>query len=491
MALFRNLFVWSVLAFLLPAAEAADADDCDLPQTRGVVFLPHTTAPTNLLPPLEKGQQLPRDCEFYRWAWQTFLFSTSPSRQSGYQASKAAFLGYPSFEDVFAKTPAATFPHGKPGMLALGPRTLFFSTHPHDAVAAIEDIRQANVNSLLVDQHGNAVFYALHMNPTYVHFVKDYGLNTLDGLNAAAAQLEFRPGSVEFKSAWAIAENPKDWKDYITARAVVPIFKVQDGKIVPDGERTRTVTVAMIALHVVGVIEGHPEFIWATFEHVHHKSSTEWIPDNAPVAVDNPDVKAVSVNLELPKYLLYPNENGAIGPATPASGADMRVKDSGLTLDAKTQKFLPLTPVYRMFPSSQATDKGATPVVDPEISSLNRHVREFFESHKGSESDVRSNYQLVGAVWLNTPRGSEDGSIQPDFGPARSFSNVPGRLPVLGGEDHLSSTAMESFTQSDDNAPNCFSCHTTEAFGQMKGSRLNVSHMLSRFFTLATQPPAH
>lgn len=57
------------------------------------------------------------------------------------------------------------------------------------------------------------------------------------------------------------------------------------------------------------------------------------------------------------------------------------------------------------------------------------------------------------------------------------------------GEDRLSSTAMESFTQSDQGGrPNCFSCHNTKRVTDdttgktiMPAKRLNVSHVLSKF----------
>jgi hypothetical protein len=55
----------------------------------------------------------------------------------------------------------------------------------------------------------------------------------------------------------------------------------------------------------------------------------------------------------------------------------------------------------------------------------------------------------------------------------------------LAGEGRLGSTAMESFTQFEDGAPNCFSCHDTNAVRDqrvlIKAARLNVSHILSKF----------
>jgi hypothetical protein len=69
---------------------------------------------------------------------------------------------------------------------------------------------------------------------------------------------------------------------------------------------------------------------------------------------------------------------------------------------------------------------------------------------------------------------------------------------LLGGEDRLSSTSMETFTQSADAFPNCFSCHNTQpvtANGTppardpgtplvlSKPALINVSHMFSEFLS--------
>ena len=66
---------------------------------------------------------------------------------------------------------------------------------------------------------------------------------------------------------------------------------------------------------------------------------------------------------------------------------------------------------------------------------------------------------------------------------------------LTAGEDRLSSTAMESFTQGPDAFPNCFSCHNTQAI-QAKGvpflrdpsspvllqpKLLNLTHIFAQF----------
>src|SRR6185503_20284349 len=66
---------------------------------------------------------------------------------------------------------------------------------------------------------------------------------------------------------------------------------------------------------------------------------------------------------------------------------------------------------------------------------------------------------------------------------------------ILAGEDRMSSTAMESFTQAPDSFRNCFTCHNTQAVTDkgvplnkdtsgvrlLEPKLLNVSHVLSQF----------
>jgi len=68
---------------------------------------------------------------------------------------------------------------------------------------------------------------------------------------------------------------------------------------------------------------------------------------------------------------------------------------------------------------------------------------------------------------------------------------------ITGGEDRLSSTAMESFTQPSASFPNCFSCHDTQATSDngtpqvrsqlpvlMKPGKINVSHIFNEVVRL-------
>jgi hypothetical protein len=125
-----------------------------------------------------------------------------------------------------------------------------------------------------------------------------------------------------------------------------------------------------------------------------------------------------------------------------------------------------------MYPGSKSDDSDE----DDAVTSLNADIQRLFETR--APTDVRSNYQLVGAVWLNTP--AQDFKADMDFS---AVAATPRKLPLFGGEDRLSSTTMESFTQPGDSLSNCFSCHNTESVSGLPPSRLDVSHALSKFYS--------
>ena len=435
-------------------------------------FLPRTAAPENLRPLAAPGQPLPDDCGFYKWAWQTFLFATQP------RAGKPAFLSEPTFEDVFKAKESPLFADQQPNLLSLAPRSSKVSNKDESRHFRMNDLLQAGSQQVLVDPHGNVVWYAIHLNKTYQSFVDDYGLVDRKTLDHVPVDLTFRTGSVELKSAWQIVKDPAP-KNYITTKALIPVFRTTpEGDIVKDGDKTRIVTVALLGIHVVGTIEGHPEFIWSTFEHVSHRPK-DWVRDVAPDAKVNAEPgKPVLVEKRAPAYTLYPS--APTNPlAPPVANANNGNGIYNLKLDAKTQTFTPTSSVYRQFPGSKSDDS----TVDDAIVSLNADIERIFET--SDATDVRSNYQLVGAIWFNTP--------EEDFKAGLNFmdeAGKPRKQPLFGGEDRLSSTTMESFTQSADSFPNCFSCHNTESVSGVAPSRLNVSHALSKFYALRSAKSA-
>jgi hypothetical protein len=356
--------------------------------------------------------------------------------------------------------------------------------------------------------------------------------------------LLFPPGAVEFKSAWQVVEGTPDemaamMKDYITMQTTVPTI-TQDGApnytIHENRNLPRMVTVRLLAIHVVSTLVGHPEFIWASFEHstglangVTDTSATDFQRDVAPILDGdvNPDPDKDPVNAMVTKpassddHVLYAGGTPANKSNQPFLETQLRLVGQKLM---RADNGMPAqTSIYRMFPAS----KSNTTDPDAAITSLNHNVEYLFKTDH--PDDVRGNYRLLGAQWMDKPgyyannipiqndstnpmanesarpdgkHVAQDGTLadpitKPELIEAIKTDGSDSEFSILAGEDRMSSTAMESFTQAPGSFNNCFTCHNTQAItangipsdrdtgaGVVKlldPGLLNISHVLSQF----------
>ena len=443
-------------------------------------------------PPVEQFKPLPHpdtECPFYRGAWQNFLIATQPDPMTDEPAIKA----YPTIDDIFqSKTPHA--PRGTSKRAWLG------------------DIKQAGGRQILIDQNGHTIYYGIHVNQAFADFVAANGLLTADAIKAADSSLFFPAGIVEFKSAWQEVDgNDPTLGDYVSTKAWVPTLRQENGQIIEDKNAPREITVRLLALHVVFTLPGHPEFIWGTFEHstgAPDLTAADGKRNVAPLdprdqnpALTDPNNKMDTTVVSTMDHLLYK-------AGTTLQQGNTPVEEQDLTFDAATQTFAQHTSIYRMFPAS----KSNTTHPDDAITSVNFNVETLFAQKSADlrPSDKRSHYRLVGAVWMDKPRFfALDAPLQndqssplidaagglPAFEEAIKNHGSDSEFSILAGEDRLSSTAMESFTQAPVSFPNCFACHNTQAItakgvsfdrdseGQvlLQPKLLNVSHVLSQF----------
>ena len=241
------------------------------------------------------------------------------------------------------------------------------------------------------------------------------------------------------KSAWVEAGNLPNLNSYITMTATIPTYDQSNpNQWVPNGQKT--VELALVGIHVVGSTAGHPEMIWATFEHfgntpsatytynsttglktVQQNTVGTWLfaasGTNGPF--NNPNMQYQSPNIvAFPGHTISPSET-------------LRSKAWGAAVDA----------------SPNPIDGSAT-ASNTEIISINNSVR-----GQMPNGDMRTNYFMTGATWTI-------GGQPPTFG--------PGNNQV--GTSQLANTTMETFQQGPDNtvahgSSNCFSCHTSNTTG--------------------------
>jgi hypothetical protein len=406
------------------------------------------------------------ECSFYRWAWQSFLWLN----QSDAIGDPPRFTRFKTLNQLFPKT---TMPplantvraNAKPNRLSLSVRTAPGTSRDVTAMAT----SQAGSQGVVVDQNGRAVYYGIHFNDKFEAFLK----NKLDdptspGLNLQKpsdiplikSDAQFPPGCLELKSAWRVlSAEEKEHVDEVRQRFLVLEAEVPtlvqltsaSGALSIHADATRPIpeTVALVALHVVGTIVNHPEFIWASFEH----------KENAPVLPNQnlPSSSPVSANL----FTFYrPNKKLLECNINPVKDT----KNPLALVDPMKQTLKPVTDLYRQFNSGDDAETA-----DGLVDNLNRSVAKKLPAILS----VWKNYQLMGAVWMKDT----------------STNFVEGLVPgddILIGEIRLSNTVMETYTQI--TQKNCFSCHTTaeetdkETGRRIPDLRVKVSHILRNSF---------
>src|SRR5690606_6514606 len=162
-----------------------------------------------------------------------------------------------------------------------------------DSVDANDIFQAGPGQQILVDQAGNVVYYTGLLNEDFWNFVTANKLYELSALTGVSPTQDFPVNTVELKLAWRVAayldDSGKPSKVFIpdadryfhTEVQSVPVVKVVNGKISDDtGERMQA-QLALIGMHVVGVVQNHPEFIWATFEHNANAPDCSAVPTGA------------------------------------------------------------------------------------------------------------------------------------------------------------------------------------------------------------------
>jgi hypothetical protein len=426
------LVLISVFALVLVMTGCAQGQaSCEAPKT----WFPHEKTPE---PDFHAPQS---DCEFHQWAWQTLLWLTQPTGKN-----RIRLLDMPLAEEMFqpgkgpATLNAAARERMKAQPLILTPRVVKKNTP-----TGFGDIRQAGLRGILVDQKGWPVYYAVHVNPTFYQFVRTNRLFVKDTYIKAGPTFNFPVGSLVIKSSWRIVSPGEDTRGcYTTTAKLHPLVcrhgaqqcKGEDVRV--DHSHTKTMKVALVGMHVVGVTEDHPEFVWATFEHQGNA------PD-LPEQLDPDSTEPVSGG----GWTFY---------AAKTAAKNCNVMNAGtVTFDAKANRLSPSTNVYRQFPFG-----GGTAADQANIKALNQSVH----AQLPCDSVWRA-YFLLGSVWFARANNLDPGLEGP---------YIQRRVE---GSVHLSNTTMETFNQL--GRKNCFACHDTGSRGDigLPAMNMNLVHSLT------------
>jgi len=342
---------------------------------------------------------------------------------------------------------------------------------------------QAQTNGVLQAQNGSLVYYGIVANDVYAYFLtgaKDGGITPqptqfpttqgeLDKITAFAAQHQKTfpdPAAltVEVKTSWVDAASLPNPSSYVTMQAIVPsYFQVTPTLWLMNGQKT--VQLALTGMHVVGSVAGHPEMIWATFEHF----------GNAPLATYAYDstsgTKTVPQSTDGSWLFSATNSSGPFNTMHMSFQAPNIVSCSPSNVDCSNVGSFLISPsdTMRMKPWGAGSDTSPNPVnptasaSNTEIISINNSISSMMPA-----GDVRNNYYMAGATWTI-------GGLAPG-------GNFPSGNEV--GTSKLAGSTMETYQQGNalsSTPSNCFSCHVTNS--------TSVSHIFDAIQPLVFPPP--
>ena len=367
------------------------------------------------------------DCDFQLWSWSALVHWVQPDPKTGVPI----FLTLPTYDQLVPNKPA-----GLKGEALVGPHTL--TLRPRNAKPkSIGSFEQAGPGGVLVDQNGRAVYYATHMDPLYFNFTQKYFGD--QSYKAAPPTLAYPVGATVIKSSWRIvAPNENVGNAYTTTATIDLLESDGHGKLQTSGKTQSGVRVALIGIHVVGIINQHPEFAWATFEQI--DNSPDLPPNMAPTSPD--PVSSQS-------YTLYK-------AGTPANASN--ILPAAITIDPATQVIAPITNVFQEFKYGGATP--AARVVD--IDQINANFQGKIKEEKPKViAPVFANYKLTGTLWMlaNTLKPGDGNMDQEAIGSIT-----------------LDNSTLETFVQG--TGTNCFSCHNTSGGSSYPGKDINISHII-------------
>lgn len=411
----------------------------------------------NLVNFLKPDGQIPtdapkNDCAFHEWSWETFVWAIALDANN-----TPRFMSLPTPADLLGSS--VTEKNSKAPKLKLAARLHGNTTGLEGAGAIVE----ADGN-MLVAQNGYPVYASVHMNQSYFATAKNNMI--ANGGYQKNVNDYFQVGAAVFKATWLrIGDGPVPDGAFVTM-ADVPVLTIQNNVVVPQTDKsgnivTVTAKVALVGLHVVGITQDHPEFLWATFE---HKDNSPMIPDNQ-FSTSGSDPKSYTFYKANTPFSQVNQANTQPSPATKQTPV--------LSFDVKTQKFSPVTNAVL---ENKTGGETFSPQGPQNISNLNQSSQSFLAG-KSKNQAVFANYGLIGTVWFSSNTYVDTNPNWPNLNQVNAIGSV-----------NLANVTAETFVQQATSTPqanvqNCFMCHNAQSYSfstpKLNPRRIAISHVLA------------
>jgi hypothetical protein len=344
---------------------------------------------------------------------------------------------------------------------------------------------QATTDAVLQTQTKSLVYYAIQVNDVYAYFLTGTKTGAItptptqfpttqsdvDKIGSFASSLghtftDAQALVITLKSAWVDASTLSNPGSYITIQATIPVYDMSN----PNQWRLTgetSATLALVGLHIVGSTSGHPEMIWASFEHFGNtpNASYDYLGTGGP--------KTVPQSTSGTWLFSSSNSSGPFNVEHMRWNPPAINSANGMTISPSD--------TMRMAAWGGAVDKSPNPI-DPTTADSNTEIIAINNSLQSQlpAGDVRGNYFLIGATW--TPNGVPPSGFP--FG-------VPGDTGPAVGTSIMANSTMETYAQGQTNqwssGLGCFSCHNGTMLGSAGGGGL--SHIFGELQPLPPPPP--
>lgn len=392
------------------------------------------------------GQDQSTNCNFHQWSWQKFLYLTQIDKKT-----KQLVM----FGGDYIQVNNEMMPYLEPWNDLLNPAGLKLS-----AQLILEDTTQAgSSHGKLFTKYGDQpAYYSIHINREFIKSAAKTPITSSD---------QFAVGSVELKVAWLEVEQ---LRPLYSEQEIDEQFYTHQALIKADNKTIRSSKVALIGMHVVGVVENHPEFIWATFEH--QASTPDYYGSTSAFKRVDTDYDANKVVSDSDNFIFY-RKNTTAGdahlsyPSAESTTNTFRLYQFGVPNGA---------PYVHLATAAQQSQDAEN---FNNIQQLNHSV------YKGlaAQDSHWQHYFYAGSVWLSTQDYQFSNGISGNIVPPNANDKLRGSLA-------LANITLETYTQTygDPNQTtnystnNCFACHGISA-GK---STMAVSHIFNNFEKLVS-----
>jgi len=329
-----------------------------------------------------------------------------------------------------------------------------------DAAGNVIEVEQGQAldGAVLESQTPSLVYYAIAANDVFVYFrtgEADHQIPATTRFPTTAAELakitafasahgktfpDPNALAIEIKTSWVEAAGLSNPSSYITMNATIPTYTKSSTQWIPTGQKTALL--ALVGFHINGSTKGHPEMIWATFEHLGNA------PNGTYSYVNKSGVTVTVPSTSIPGPWLF-SKTGSSGPFNVAH-MDVDTNPPNITPDDPPLGFTP-SDTIRWKAWGGASNASPNPL-DPTTAASNTEIISINNAVRGrlASGDVRGNYVFEGATWTIL------GAV-----PSGSFAHGGNEV----GTSQLANTTMETYQQGSDTtsgrgSSNCFSCHT-------------------------------